>query len=170
VVAPPGALCYIDGMKNIPSTSLLTEYAPMSIWDEAIKQAMRSTHKRHRTGAVVFKSDKKCEILAKGCAHKHDGGMAIASVHAEHHALLSLPKDHHNADTICIVTLTRTGNFATSSRPCISCSRQLLGVVESVIYCEFSNDGSWIVNNESIESLVARSDVQWAKYANKMTA
>ena len=155
-------------MKNIPNTSLLAEYAPMSIWDETTKQAMRSTHRRHRTGAVIFKKGKKAEVLSKGCAHKHDGGMAIASVHAEHHALNSIPRDIEPA-TICIVTLTRTGNYARNSRPCISCSRQLLGIVDDVIYCEMDNTGSWIVNCETIQSLIDRSDAKWAKYANKMT-
>lgn len=154
-------------MKNIPSTSLLTEAAPMSIWEEATKQARRSTHKRHRTGAVIFKSGKRPEIFAKGCSYDHDGGMVIASVHAEHEAISNLPRDY-DSDTICIVTLTKGNNFAKNSRPCLSCARQLVGIVKEVIYCEMMNDGFWVVNQETIDSLLNRTDAQWSKYARKM--
>jgi deoxycytidylate deaminase len=154
-------------MKNIPNTGLLTEVAPLAIWEEASKQARRSTHMRHRTGAVIFKNGKRPEVFAKGCSHNHDGGMAIASVHAEHDAITNLPRDF-DADTICIVTLTRAGNFAKNSRPCLSCARQLTGIVRNVIYCEVDNDGSWLVNSETIESLLQRSNGQWSQYARRM--
>ena len=161
-------VCYNESMKNIPSTSILTEVAPLAVWEETCKQAKRSTHKRHRTGAVIFKNGKRPEIFAKGCSHNHDGGMAIASVHAEHDAITNLPKDF-DADTVCIVTLTKAGNFAKNSRPCLSCARQLLSIVDRVIYCEMNNDGSWTVNSETITSLLQRSDGEWSEYARRMS-
>ena len=151
-------------MKNIPSTSLLEIAAPIHIWEEAIKQAKRSVHKRHRTGAVIFKGDK---ILSKGCAHTHNGGLAIHSIHAEHHALQNF-RDTDLSANICIVTITKTGNFARSSRPCHACSALLEKNLNRVVYCEMTNDGQWVVNDERTDDLFDRTEMKRGKYTHEM--
>ena len=151
-------------MKNLPSTSLLEVAAPIHIWEEAAKQAERSCHHRHRTGAVIFKGDK---ILSKGCSHKHNGGLAINSIHAEHHALQSF-RDTDLSANICVVTITKVGNFARSSRPCHACSSLLEKHLNRVVYCEMTNDGHWIVNDVRTDDLFERTNIKRGKYASEM--
>src|SRR3954462_10019469 len=114
----------LDSIKNRPSDDLLKQYAPLEDWEEAIKQAKRSTFKRHRTGAVII--DSRGTIRGKGCSHKRDGFRAN-SVHAEQHAIGSFYYKQYGAlPSFCIVvTLTKVDNFASCSRPCHDCAISL---------------------------------------------
>lgn len=122
----------------------MDQYAPLSIWDEAVKQAQRSTHNRHRTGAVICTFGGL--IKARGCSHKHNGGLKINSIHAERHALRNYHEWAMPRDCI-IVTLTRVGNFANCSRPCVECASALQGRNLRAIYAERTNDGGWAIRD-----------------------
>lgn len=141
-------------MSNRPNNDLLEEYASLAVWRAAEKQAERSTHKRHRTGAVIFYGmNGKPRLYSTGTAHPHDGGRRAFSVHAEMHAVSRLPPDHGGA--VCLlVTLTKAGNYATNSRPCEHCAKLLAKHVWGVIYCEMCNDGSWAVRRVSSADLL----------------
>lgn len=118
----------------------------MSIWYKAISRASGCTHKRHRTGCVIFDSNN--HISAAGTAHPTEGDYAIRSIHAERDALRKFRGgDNHS---ILVVTLTKVGNFASVSRPCTDCATTLCEFPEitKVIYAERANDDSWVVRKE----------------------
>lgn len=140
-------------MKNRPDIELLEKYAPIAMWRAAEREANRSPHKRHRTGCVIFYGMGKNHILySSGTAHPHDGGRRTYSVHAEMHAVSRLPPDH--GGSVCLlVTLTKAGNFATNSRPCVHCAGLLAKHCWGVIYPELCNDGSWAIRRESCVNL-----------------
>jgi deoxycytidylate deaminase len=142
-------------LKN-PAQELLQQAAPLHLWELAHKQAQRSPHKRHRTGAVIYYgmgNDRLPTIYSKGCAHPHGGGRRSFSVHAEMDAIARL---HGNSGgAVClVVTLTKGGNFAHSSRPCHNCAKLLEKYVWGVIYAERANDGSWAIRRDSPEDLL----------------
>lgn len=136
---------------------MLECYAPLNIWREAERQATRSPHKQHKTGAVIFYGmggAKQGEIYSTGCSHPHDGGRKSRSTHAEQHAISRLPPAHGGA--VCmIVTLTRSGHYATCSRPCQGCAESLKKFCWAVIYVERCNDGTWAIRRESITQLLS---------------
>lgn len=137
-----------------PTDEQLAAAAPMEIWEQAIAQAKRSPHKRHRTGAVIYAGmgSGAGEVYSTGCSHTHDGGLKVRSMHAEHHAITRLPPMH--GGSVCvIVTLTRSGNFAKVSKPCSTCSKLLSKHVWGVVYAEQANDGSWMVFRHSPDTL-----------------
>jgi cytidine deaminase len=139
-----------------PADDLLAQFAPLHIWREAEAQAMRSPHRTHKTGAVIFYGmggREHGEIYSTGCAHPHDGGRKARSTHAEIHAIQRLP--HAYGGAIClIVTITRNGNYATCSRPCEGCAKSLSKHCWAVTYVEKCNDGSWAVRREDCRELV----------------
>lgn len=127
---------------------MLRQHGGIQVWDAAVKTAQESQFIRHRTGAVIY--DTKYGWFVKGCSHKHDGGMKINSLHAEQHALRKWP---HEGGTCYIVTLTRSNNFATCSRPCISCANRLQRKMIGVCYAERANDGSWAIREVAFDAL-----------------
>lgn len=139
----------LEIVKGRPSDDLLKQYAPLEDWEEAIKQAKRSTFRRHRTGAVII--DNRGTIRGRGCSHKRDGN----SIHAEQHALDSYHSGYHNlAGHFCIVvTLTKVDNFAGCSRPCYDCAHTLQANFLRVIYAEQTNDGGWAIQNVPFDLL-----------------
>ena len=133
-----------NAIARMPDRGLLSQAAPISIWEEAIKQALRSDHKRHKTGCVI--TNYKHDILTKGCSHTHDGGMQVRSIHAEVDALSKHFNQNWALRRVVIVTLTKVGNFATSSKPCAGCAKALMDVsVEEVCFVEKANDDSWVL-------------------------
>lgn len=150
----------LDSCKVRPSDEHLSQYAPLEIWEEAVKQALRSPHMRHRTGAVIYNHR---GIRAKGCSYKHNGSLRVNSIHAERHALSHLPKDYYLG--VClIVTLTRVNNFANCSRPCSDCAHALMDRMCGVIYAERTNDGGWAITETSAD-LLTRGYLVPTKYA-----
>ena len=142
-------------MRNIPDEILLAA-APASIWEAAIKQAERSSHKRFRTGAVIYYGMGRhadVTIYSQGTSHFHNGGENIRSIHAELHAIRQLPRSYGGAKCI-VVTLTKSGNFAQNSRPCHDCAMRLNKHVWSVLYPERCNDGNWVVQSCSMHDLM----------------
>lgn len=140
----------------------MAQYGGLEVWNEAVKQAMRSPHNRHRTGAVIFNHR---GIRAKGCSYKHNGSLAVNSIHAERHALSHISKDFYLGQCL-IVTLTKVDNFANCSRPCRDCALALTGRMCGVIYAERTNDGGWAINELSFDSLT-RGYLVPTKYAEK---
>ena len=142
-------------MRDKPPIELLLKYAPFYIWDAAVKQANRSTFKKHRTGCVIFWGD---IVYARGCSYKHDGGLKVNSVHAERHALSQLPThpDQFWGGYAVVVTLTQAGNFSACSRPCQACAEALgeRGIWQ-VGYAEVTNDGGWAIRHDSIPELLS---------------
>jgi cytidine deaminase len=139
----------IDSIKNRPPDELLRRYKPLPFWEEAVKQAMRSNHARHRTGAVI---DYDNGAIAKGCSYKHHGGLRVNSFHAERHALTiqHLPPTHGKC---IVVTLTKANNFAACSRPCYDCAHALQKRMVGVIYAEQTNDGGWAIREVPFDLL-----------------
>lgn len=141
---------------SVPPRELLEAVAPIALWDAAVKQATRSTHSRHRTGAIIYDPDDS-SVVGRGCSH-YDAvpRMDTRSVHAERHALWDLPPEGEYPWTYgcIIVTLTRTNNFARVSKPCASCASILrLYDIDHCIYAERTNDGSWGVQRLPVHLL-----------------
>jgi deoxycytidylate deaminase len=135
---------------NRPPDALLAQNAPLHVWRHAEKQAARSPHRRHRTGAVIF--DERQGIVSKGCAHPHDGSKRTFSTHAEIHAIGQM-KAWGQAEYMVIVTLTKTDNYASTSRPCRNCNRNLIGRVNVVMYAERTTDGDWAIVRREPEDM-----------------
>ncbi len=151
-------------MNKTKIKKLLEEAAPIEIWEHAIKQAKRSTFKRHRTGAVIFDKHGPIEW---GCSYKGINGH-VSSVHAEVDALRRAKHFLSGGESIVIVTLTKPGNFALTSKPCFTCASQLEGM-HDIIYVERQNDGVWAVNVEHSIALLERSSMSaHMKYAREM--
>lgn len=153
---------------NGPTDKQLTKIAPMSLWVKATKQAFRSDHKRHRTGCVIYDLNDTSLTLTEGCAHTHDGSRRARSVHAEVDALDRwLYFDNMEGrikPSAVVVTLTKTGNFASSSKPCVECARRLLrSDVHYVTFAERANDGSWQIVSLPPDEL---SDLKQTRYSS----
>jgi deoxycytidylate deaminase len=141
-------------MRN-PTADILMEHAPLSAWKAAEKQALRSTYKLFKTGAVLL--DKRGNVVSKGCSHPRHGHPPRPSMHAEQHALSGILNP--TGMTCLIVTINKSGNYACSSKPCAFCTHILNKAgIERVIYAERTNDGEWSVNNETVSSLTSRLD------------
>lgn len=155
-------------MEGRPTQKQLNDALPIQYWEIAEAQALRSTHSRHKTGAVIFNPRnymarwRRPLTKSIGCSHTHNGGMAIRSVHAEHHAIMNWPKAEYEVGCIClIVTITRNGNYASASKPCQNCASLLAGKVGDVIFAERANDGSWVIKSENPAEM---KDLSRAKY------
>jgi cytidine deaminase len=141
---------------NRPSDELLSQHAPINIWRDAETQAMRSPHRQHKTGCVIFygmNGKNSGKIYSTGCSHPHDGGMHVRSIHAEQHAISRLPQYYGGAVAL-IVTITRSGHYATCSRPCEGCAISLNKYCWSVVYAERCNDDSWAIRRQSCSELL----------------
>lgn len=152
----------LEDIRIRPDKKLLEQYGGGLVWwEEAIKQAQRSTFQRHRTGAVIV--DYRGTLRAKGCAHKRDG-FAANSMHAEQHAISNF-HDGASLKCVCIVvTLTRVDNFATCSRPCHDCAHALQKNGLDVIYAERTNDGDWAIRYTPFD-LLTDGYLKSTKYA-----
>lgn len=130
---------------------------PEGIWEEANKQARRSTLKNFKTGAVIF-HPKTGEILSKGCSHTKHGASSLASVHAEVHCI----ENHHkymSPYVMFILSIGKAKNPAFSSKPCSSCTRKLsTWGAEVVYYLERLNNGLWIMNIKTPYELLTEAD------------
>lgn len=130
--------------RSKPAPGAQAVSAPLGAWWAAEKEAARSPLEKFRTGAVII--DTVGTVYAKGCSYADYGGGFMASVHAEHHALKRFRCPSPSTATCVIVTLTRAGNYATSSAPCVSCIRKLEEAgIGRVTWAEKVNDGSWVV-------------------------
>lgn len=130
---------------NRPPDELLESAAPLSVWRAAELQAKRSPHKRFATGCAIYDGVRKNpKIFSRGCAHPHNGGMHVRSIHAEMDAVRKLPPGYGGAIAV-LVTLTRSDGFASISKPCQICAELLVKFVWIVVYAERANDGSWMV-------------------------
>lgn len=132
----------LEAIRIRPSDELLKQHSDINWWEEAVKQAQRSTFKRHKTGAVVI--DQRGNARATGCSHKRDG-YAVNSIHAEQHAISNLYDTSYRRQACLIVTLTRVGNFANCSRPCYDCAYALQHNGIDAMYAERTNDGGWAI-------------------------
>lgn len=154
-----------------PSIELLQKGAPLHIWAHAEQQAEQSPHKRHRTGAVIYYGmgmGSDANVFARGYAHPMHG-IATWSMHAESHAIQHLPMGgpyYYGGAVICIVTLTKNGNYASTSRPCEDCTRNLMSHVWGVVYAERTNDGGWAMVRRTPEEL-SREFLAPTKMANR---
>jgi len=140
---------------NRPPDELLSMHAPLHIWRMAEKEAARSPHYRFKTGCVIYygMGNGNIRTYSTGTAHPHSGSRRTYSIHAEMHAVSRLPPEHGGA--VCLlVTLTKSGNYATNSRPCVNCATLLLKHTWGCVYAEMANDGSWAIRRESTENLL----------------
>lgn len=157
-------MCNIDTIEDT-----LVEALPISIWEEGVKQAKRSTLRRFKTGAVVFHM-KSGYIIGGGCSHIAEDN-DINTTHAERHALRNTYGERNYGGNskwgeygILIVSLGRSGNFTYSSRPCLKCAKELDNDnIASVYWPERLNNGDWVVNCESPADLVFRAHANGVK-------
>lgn len=151
-----------------PGKQLLAEAAPIRFWDEAERQALRSHLSHHRTGAVIF--DKRGRILSKGCSHV--GEKKHRWTHAEEYACSRMWPAYTSLDAHCIiVTVTKGGGWAWSSRPCGMCLNMLNHYnIQYATYVERCNDGSWEVQSLIVEEMMhkVREIDLGAQYAKAM--
>lgn len=137
----------------------LEEALPLNLWDECAKVARRSTLARHQTGAILF--NRVYGIISKGCSHHSGIFRDRPSVHAEAHAIREA-KGFASGMNLLIVTLTKPGNFAYSSRPCIKCLLHANKIgIQEIIYAERLNDLSWVVNQEKPSEMIERASRSW---------
>src|SRR4051794_16729338 len=103
----------------------IEDVLPSHIWEEAEKQAIRSTLKNYRTGAVIFHK-RDYTILARGCSHIPNGDH-VKSIHAEGHALGIFNKSYSGSyqTGILVVCINKADNYAFSARPCAVCAYRL---------------------------------------------
>lgn len=139
-------------IKNKPSEDLLQRTLPLELWKMAEGQAWRSELIKFGVGAVVF-DPKTQKPLGRGCAHY--GFADCTTVHAETHALGSLPRALTEGAAVVIVSASQaTGNWSYSARPCASCSLRLFARGVSVAYyAGRDSDGIWAVRAELISDL-----------------
>jgi len=142
---------------NRPPDELLSMHAPLTIWRMAEKEAARSPHYRFKTGCIIYygMGNGNTRTYSTGTAHPHNGGRRRTySIHAEMHAVSRLPPQHGGA--ICLlVTLTKSGNYATNSRPCVTCASLLDKHTWGCIYAELCNDGSWAIRRTPTADLLS---------------
>lgn len=151
-----------------PSDQILAQAAPLKLWEQAERQAKRSPLIHHRTGAIIF--DRHSRVLATGCSHA--GVSKSRWTHAEEFACSRMWPAYSSLGAHClIVTLTRGGGWAWSSRPCAMCLNKLNHFnVQYATYAERCNDGSWETHSLIVSDLmhkVREVDLS-AQYAKAM--
>lgn len=151
---------------------LVTKQFSGKIFEEAYKQAERSTLRNFKTGAVVFMGE---DIYLKGCSHTIlDPFEPLASVHAEAHCIQLARKlfVKNQPLDMFVLAIGKTGNPAFSSKPCLSCVRNLDVIpVRYVYYLERLNSGQWILNVKSPIDLLSEaetSELRLDRYAKNM--
>lgn len=133
------------------------------ILERSVKAANCSTINTFKTGAIIF--DRNFEVISWGCSHIPDGKPPTGkrSVHAEDHALdkiRHLENDFPNYSILVYTLSGKSGNVATSSRPCVGCSMRIADAnLKHVYYLEQANDETWTLNRETPVNLVQRT---WA--------
>ena len=138
--------------------NILHKEFSITIWDEAYKQAGRSTLKKYKTGAVVFKGE---EVYLKGCSHVKENNGPHASIHAEQHCIETARQQKLDVSGLemFILCLNKSGNPAFSSKPCYSCAINMGTIpIEYVYYLERMNDGTWIMNVKTQLELIAEAE------------
>ena len=153
-------------MRRTPSKKLREKYLPIHMWELAEKQALRSTLKTFRTGAILTDG---VNVISKGCSHVRDKRLPRLYCHAEEHSLANA-YDARGL-TCLIVTINKGGNYACSSRPCQFCTHLMSNAgIEKVIYAERDNNYDWVISVEKISDLIKRTSPDGinAKYAKQM--
>lgn len=109
---------------------------------------------RFLTGCVIY--DRRGRIIGNGWSHMSETTLTQAySVHAEIHALLRTPRHLLNGAIACVATISRkSGNLATSSKPCTVCAGALYAAgIEKVYYTTSSGLEEMILNEDTFEDL-----------------
>lgn len=88
----------------------------------AIRIALRSPHKRFKTGAVLVRGD---EIIATGWSHPTAMQLRLYSMHAEQHMLRRVDLRAVEGATVYIATVSGKNGNLTNGRPCLDCIRVL---------------------------------------------
>jgi len=108
----------------------------------AEKQALKSTHAKHRMGAVIVKGGR---VLATGYNELRPSSIiGRPTLHAEASAILKLLKENRLEDligsTLYVTRFTRGGTIS-CSRPCEHCTNLIRSVgIRSVLF--ISEEGS----------------------------
>jgi deoxycytidylate deaminase len=93
----------------------------MTLIDDAIKIAGRSSIGKHRTGAIIV--NKHGVIISNGWSHvpHYKLHSEKRSLHAELHALARARHIKIKGTSIVIATLTRSSNIV-NAKPCLDCA------------------------------------------------
>lgn len=153
-------------MRKNPGKNIRSKYLPIWMWDLAEKQAMRSTLKTFKTGAIITDGH---SVISKGCSHQRDKPLPRLHCHAEEHCLSRVGRV--SGLTCLVVTINKSGNYAWSSKPCQFCTNLMFNAgIERVIYAERDNSGDWSVIVEYIDDLIKRTNPGTinSKYAKQM--
>jgi deoxycytidylate deaminase len=108
-------------------------------------------------GAVLF-DPHNGRMLSNGCAHSHAGGLRMATVHAEQHALARAKHVDLRGVwcVVCALNAARDG-CAHCARPCGACARELYRAgVSNVVFCELTISG-WRWHLESLAELAEQA-------------
>lgn len=144
---------------SAPDMSLLREYAPRTVWERALRQAVRSPFNRYRTGAALF-DPKSGRILSSDCSSPIAGNLhAVASLHAESGAVHRAKHvDLEGAEAVIVCVSAKSGGWAWSACPCRSCASQMQQVgMQMVHFAQRDDQGEWRVLSYSPASLMARA-------------
>jgi pyrimidine deaminase RibD-like protein len=157
---------------NFPAN--ITEFAPLAVWEEAAKQALRSPLRRFKVGCSVFDPDTG-RILSRGCAHPTLCSRArTMSTHAEQHAIAQAKHVVDLRGAWAVVTVLNANHrHAFSSQSCASCVAQMATAgLEGVLFCERTKQGM-VVRSYTIDEMklkAAKKEVEtphgknwWAK-------
>jgi deoxycytidylate deaminase len=128
-----------------------------ALWTRAVREATRSPLEAHGMGAVLF-DPHTGRLLSNGCAHSHAGGLRMATVHAEQHALARAKHvDLRGAwCAVCALNAARDG-CSHCARPCGACARELHRAgVTAVVFCELAA-GTWKWRLESVAELAEQA-------------
>lgn len=141
-----------------PNIELLITSAPEMVWEKAEREADRSPMIRFKAGCVIYDPVDE-EIISSGCSHPDiTYSKAMASVHAESHALRRTGRKNVEGCWAVIYTLNGRGGSAYTSRPCYSCAQLLYKFeIERVVYAHRIGNDEWTVITEHPEELIARA-------------
>lgn len=156
-------------MAQRPDNDILAaSNIPTWMWLAAEKQALRSNLSNFRTGCAVY--DRRGRILSTGCSHASE--RSSRWTHAGEHACGRMRPALSKLDAHCVVvTVTKGGGWAWSSRPCARCANTLYQYnIAKVSYAERCNDGTWEVATLVLEDVIAnvRSCDLNSRYARGM--
>jgi tRNA(Arg) A34 adenosine deaminase TadA len=150
-MSTPGNISF---SPSAPSSELLANYAPLSAWRQAQRQAQRSPMGYYRTGAVLI--DHRGEIISMGCSHPSPDGQ-MASTHAERHCLgQAANSDLRRSLCLLYTRSARSGGCAWTSRPCYNCAWALAKRgVQAAIYPRRTESGLWTIEVDRLDDLSA---------------
>jgi len=141
-------------MKPESLPAEITEFAPQAVWEEAIKQALRSPLRRFKVGCSLFDPDTG-RILSRGCAHQTlTSRSPTMTTHAEQHAIYQAKHVVDLQGSWAVVTvLSAKLRHAFSSQPCACCVTTMAAAgVEGVLFCERTKTGM-VVRSYTIAEL-----------------